>query len=114
MPTNDDLRPGDIVLARVRFNSDDGSGRSSKQRPVLVMEALGDECRVRPIHGSNSFVRRNGIGRRIRDWKSAGLRKPSVVAAADRWISANSSSRPIGRLAEPDRRRLLADATADI
>lgn len=100
---------GDVLLRRVRFSSDNGEDRASKLRPCVVVEVVGHEMRVRPIHGSNSFIRREGMGRRLVDWAAAGLRKPSVVSATDLWVPV-SGPRPIGRLGDADRRRILPDA----
>lgn len=101
------IAAGDILLYRFRFSHDDGSGRQSKERPCLVMAVAGDELRVRAIHGSNTFVRRQGLGRRVIDWQRSGLRKPSVVIAEDRFIPRRGLGRAVGRLSEQDRRRLL-------
>ena len=100
---------GDVLLRRVRFSSDNGEDRASKLRPCVVVEVAGHEMRVRPIHGSNSFIRREGMGRRLLDWAAAGLRKPSVVSATDLWVPV-SGPHPIGRLGDTDRRRILPDA----
>ncbi|KAA0234316.1 MAG: hypothetical protein JJLCMIEE_02484 [Acidimicrobiales bacterium] len=104
------LSVGDIVTARVRFSAKPGRPdcwRGSKRRPVLVVAIDGHSAHVRPIHDSNSFVRREGMGRRIRRWREAGLRKPSVVSSRVIDLDRSSLGRVVGRLHDADMRRLV-------
>jgi hypothetical protein len=96
---------GDVVLRRLRF-SGHGDGRNSKLRPCVVVEVGGPYLRVLPIFGTNSAVRREGLGRRLRDWRAAGLNKPSVVASTEVWVSV-AGAPPIGTLSDFDRQRVL-------
>lgn len=101
------LREGDIVLQTVRFSKPDGSGRTSKPRPCVVVLVGSDAATLRAVYGTNTAVRRNGSGRRILDWKSAGLRKPSVVARLDLTVALATIQARIGHLSEADKRRLI-------
>lgn len=101
------LREGDVVLQTVRFSKPDGSGRTSKPRPCVVVLVGSDAATLRAVYGTNTAVRRNGSGRRILDWKSAGLRKPSVVARLDLTVALTAIQARIGHLSEADKRRLI-------
>ena len=75
-------RRGDIYLVRLRFGAADArsdDSRASKRRPCVVVAFDGDWAAVRPIHGTNTAVRRTGCGVRLRDWKEAGIHKPSML-----------------------------------
>jgi hypothetical protein len=101
---------GDLVIAPVPFTNWPGArdrGRLHKARPCVVVAAEPDELTVRAVYGSNSAVRREGLGRRIRDWREAGLRKPSYVAGASHFVSPAATSGAIGRLTRRDLARLL-------
>lgn len=99
-------QPGDVVVARVRFTKDDGSARGSKRRPCVVIRTIGDELVLRPVFGTNTAMRRTGQARRIRNWKAAGLLKPSVVGGDELLMPTRAITGRIGALAEPDRRLL--------
>jgi hypothetical protein len=104
------VRVGDLVVADVPFSNWPGErdrGRLQKCRPCLVVAVAADEVTVRPVYGSNSAVRREGMGRRIRDWREAGLRKPSYVTARDHFVPAGRTTTVIGRLSDRDLASLL-------
>lgn len=87
------------------------AGRSEKYRPAVVVwiDDTNELAGVRFLYGVNSSVRRNGMGRRVRDWRAAGLRKPSVVETVEVTRSYRDLSECRGRLSEADRRRILGD-----
>ena len=104
------LDVGDLIVADIRFTNRPGPRdreRDGKARPCLVVGVDHDEITVRPVFGSNSAVRREGIGRRIRDWRAAGLRKPSYVGARDHYVPAAGTGRRFGRLTDEDLCRLF-------
>ena len=105
-PATQALRIGDLVLARVRFTKSDGSGRTSKLRPCVVMELGPSEVVVRPVYGSTSSMAKTGGCRRLLHWRHAGLRKPSCVGAEDIYLPASPMPRRTGSLHPEDVRRL--------
>ena len=101
---------GDVLVRRIRFTSlSKGEERIAKRRPCVVVELLDGEMRVRPIFGTNTAVRRQGLGRRILNWRAAGLNKPSVVSAEDVYIP-NGGIEPIGKLVGEDLERIVGGA----
>ena len=74
---------GDIFICRFPFTS----GVISKVRPVLILFDLGQDavvCRVTSVAHSRS------LDSALKDWKLAGLLKPSV-ARLDRLVTAEKS-----------------------
>src|SRR3546814_2405857 len=61
------------------------AGRPSKARPGVVtwVDDHAEQVGLRLIFGTNSAVRREGLGRRLQDWREAGLRKPGFLAGAE-------------------------------
>lgn len=109
-----DLEPGDVVVAFIRFTKRPGAhdqASDGKYRPALVMSVDGDDVVVRPILGSSGAARGQGLGRRIKRWKDAGIRKPSVVSVDDRFLRRSDLGRRIGRLHAEDHERLLGDSS---
>jgi len=109
------LAPGTI---RTVFQGMDGrstaardAGASEKVRPAVIVahEPGSAQVEVSLVYGTNSAVRRSGTGRRIRDWRAAGLRKPSVLASAVEVRAVDDLGPVIGRLTPADRDRLLGD-----
>jgi mRNA interferase MazF len=67
---------GDVLLAWLFFTD----GQASKRRPVLVVQDFGDDdLLVVPI---TSHPTRGDMDLLITDWKTAGLRLPSVIRVA--------------------------------
>ena len=95
-----------------RTTADRDAGRGEKHRPAVVVWVDDEEqmAGVRFLYGVNSSVRRNGMGRRLVDWKAAGLRKPSVVATVEVMRSYRDLSECHGRLSAPDRQRFLGES----
>lgn len=87
------------------------AGRSEKYRPAVVVwvDDADEVAGVRFLYGVNSLIRRNGMGRRLRDWRAAGLRKPSVVETAEVTRSYRDLSECRGHLTEADSRRILGE-----
>lgn len=109
-------RPGDIYSVRhemdIRSTASRDRDRPDKMRPALVLSVDADlrQVEVSFVFGTNSMVRRNGSGRRIRDWQATGLRKPSVVSAEIHVRGYDDLAARIGHLSDRDDRRLIHDA----
>jgi mRNA interferase MazF len=90
-------KQGEVLLAWLVFS--DGNG--TKRRPVLVAKDFGDDdILVLPITSHSS---RQQTDIRLVDWKSAGLRLPSVVRAQKlATISKSSVERKMGALSQLD------------
>ncbi len=110
----DDVVPGVICL--LHHNMDRRStaardrGRSEKSRPAVVLQVdrVANQASVSFLFGTNSSVRRTGTGRRIEDWRGAGLRKPSIVSAEVEVRSLDDLGPAIGRLTGSDHAKLIA------
>ena len=63
---------------------------------------MGTWWPCRPIHGSNSAMRRSGKGRRLEGWRELGIRKLSVVSAEEVWVERSKIGDLIGVLGEAD------------
>jgi hypothetical protein len=113
-PVEDELAPGDLVrigprVARLgSFPLARGLGSRVKVRPAVVVSTSRSGLTVRPIHRKGSPVDIEGLGRTLHGWREAGLRKRSVVSYLRLRVRPADVSRPIGRLADVDRDRLLA------
>ena len=103
------LEPGDIVDAWLSFDGIPGiedSGRVGKTRPAIFVAKRGTFVLLRGItDGESSYAQRLG-NTPIRDWKQAGLKKPSVVMAYDQEVDIADVWVRRGRLSEYDRRNL--------
>jgi hypothetical protein len=103
---------GDLIIENVTFSADDGSGRTSKRRPCVVIAITDSEIRLLPIHSTGGALHRSGWGIRLLDWRMAPLSKNSVVSPdvqsrpVDRPLKP---SRRVGRLTERDLGRVLGD-----
>lgn len=112
-PTRSPLEPGAV---RSVFQAMDGrstaardAGTSEKARPAVVVahDPGSAHVEVAFVYGTNSAVKRSGAGRRIRDWRVTGLRKPSVVSSAVETVAVTDLGPLIGYLSADDRRRLI-------
>jgi len=104
------IEPGDLITDVVVFSASDGSGRTSKKRPCLVMEVGDTEIRVRPIHSTGGSLHRTGGGLRILDWRLANLANNSVVSAEDQYRAVDGPVNParrIGSLSDRDFERVF-------
>ncbi|MFM2114423.1 MAG: PemK-like, MazF-like toxin of type toxin-antitoxin system, partial [Actinomycetota bacterium] len=103
------LEPGDIVDAWLSFDGIPGTedlGRAGKTRPAIFIAKRGDFLLLRGItDGESSYAQRLGTPA-IRDWKQAGLKKPSVVMAHDQEVEIADVWVRRGRLTDYDRRNL--------
>jgi len=103
------LEAGDIVDAWLSFNGvpgADDAGREGKTRPAIFIAKRGTFVLLRGItDGESSYAQRLG-NTAIRDWKQAGLKKPSVVMAYDQEVDIADVWVRRGRLSEYDRRNL--------
>jgi hypothetical protein len=98
------------VLAIIPFTDRPGARdaqRIAKRRPCVVEQVLDETVLVRPILDGHGSARRHGFARSIKNWRQAGLRKPSAVLNRAIELDRDEISRPIGQLAEPDQARLL-------
>jgi hypothetical protein len=103
------LEPGDIVDAWLAFDgvpSIEDAGREGKTRPAIFIAKRGTFMLLRGItDGESSYAQRLGTAP-IRDWRQAGLKKPSVVMAYDQEVDIADVWVRRGRLSEYDRRNL--------
>lgn len=103
------LEPGDLVDAWLSFDGIPGvddAGREGKTRPAVFIAKRGTRVLLRGItDGQSSYAQRRG-NTAIRDWREAGLKKPSVVMAYDQEVDIADVWVRRGRLSEFDRRAL--------
>jgi hypothetical protein len=103
------LEAGDIVDAWLSFDGvpgADDAGREGKTRPAIFIAKRGTLVLLRGItDGESSYAQRLGTTA-IRDWREAGLKKPSVVMAYDQEVDIADVWVRRGRLSEFDRRNL--------
>src|SRR5712691_831086 len=88
---------GEVFICRFPFTS----GEFSKPRPVLILFDLQRDviiCRI------TSAARRGSLDVDLRDWKEAGLAKPSI-ARLNRLVTAEKMilGRHLGILSEADK-----------
>jgi hypothetical protein len=83
------LEAGDIVDAWLSFDGvpgADDAGREGKTRPAIFIAKRGTLVLLRGItDGESSYAQRQGTTP-IRDWREAGLKKPSVVMTYDQEV----------------------------
>jgi hypothetical protein len=103
------LEAGDIVDAWLSFDGvpgADDAGREGKTRPAIFIAKRGTLVLLRGItDGESSYAQRLGTTA-IRDWREAGLKKPSVVMSYDQEVDIADVWVRRGRLSEYDRRNL--------
>lgn len=103
------LEAGDIVDAWLSFDGVPGAddvGRDGKTRPAIFIAKRGTLVLLRGItDGESSYAKRQGTTP-IRDWRDAGLKKPSVVMTYDQEVDIADVWVRRGRLTEYDRRNL--------
>ena len=106
---------GDLIVENITFSADDGSGRTSKRRPCVVVGITDSEIRLLPIHSTGGALHRSGRGMKLLDWRLAQLSKNSVVSPDMKRLPIDRPLRPsrrVGRLSERDLNRVLGDWTA--
>jgi mRNA interferase MazF len=91
------MKFGEVFICRFPFTS----GAVSKPRPVLVLFDLGFDvviCRITSASYSSS------LDIPVRDWKAAGLAKPSVIRL-NRIVTAEKTllHRRLGELCDVDK-----------
>lgn len=102
MPPTISYKRGDILLVPFPFSDQS----SIKQRPALVIsvdafQGQGPDLLIMVI--TTQISGPSGLGEfLIRDWKSAGLIKPSAVKAAISTLEASLVRRQLGRLSDYD------------
>lgn len=103
------LEPGDIVDAFITFTGTPGihdSGRDGKTRPAIFLAKRGTSVLLRGLtDGEGSYSQRRG-STPIRDWREAGLSKPSVVLLEDQEVDIADVWVKRGRLSDHDRNML--------
>lgn len=116
MPTTTGFEFGDVVLVPFPFTDH----TTTKRRPAIIVSSyLYHRDRRDLILMAVTSQKRpaGGIGEvAIRDWKSAGLLKPSVLKPLLATIERGLVLRKLGRLAKQDRealRRTLAAILGD-
>lgn len=98
-----DLERGEIYSCKVYFENPDRKGTFTyKKRPVLILENKSYLIETAEI--TSHSVRKWDTGDyRIRDWKEAGLKKPSTVRLTLRvGISPHMLDKKIGELSVRD------------
>ncbi|MDY7100479.1 MAG: type II toxin-antitoxin system PemK/MazF family toxin [Actinomycetota bacterium] len=104
--------PGEVWVVWMpidaRSAADHDVVRHGKRRPCVVVEVdhQTSSARVLPVHGTRTSARRQGMGRRIRSWREAGLEKPSIVSPEEHVIDLTDLKLRVGTLAPQDQRRL--------
>ena len=100
------LEPGDVVDAFITFTGTPGihdSGRDGKTRPAIFLAKRGTSVLLRGLtDGEGSYSQRRG-STPIRDWREAGLTKPSVVLLEDQEVDIVDVWVKRGRLTDHDR-----------
>ncbi len=103
------LEPGDVVDAFIAFTGTPGThdiGRDGKTRPAIFLAKRGTSVLLRGLtDGEGSYSQRLG-NTPIRDWKEAGLTKPSVVLPEDQEVDIADVWVTRGRLSLHDRKIL--------
>lgn len=97
------LRPGDIVLARIPYDGSGAlntSGRTGKARPAVFLNWENDYANVRAIYDRNGYVTANNLGTPL--MATRDLDKPSVVRNAVYDIDPRKLFRRLGRLGAAD------------
>lgn len=56
---------GDLIIENITFSADDGSGRTSKRRPCVVIGITDSEVRLLPIHSTE-----RGLNRVLGTWNA--------------------------------------------
>ena len=103
---------GDLIVANITFSADDGSGRTSKRRPCVVIGITDSDIRLLPIHSTGGALHRSGRGMKLLDWRLAQLSKNSVVNPDMKRLPIDrplKPSRRVGRLTERDLNRILGN-----
>lgn len=82
--------------------------RSTKSRPAVILsiDEVHGQVEVCFVYGTNSAVHRSGRGRRLRDWHTAGLRKPSVASAESEVCAISDLGPVVGHLSDADLARI--------
>lgn len=105
MPPTTGYSFGDIVLVPFPFTDQS----AIKRRPAVVISSAAYQ-RSTPdliIMAVTSQARASAIGElRVKDWKGAGLLKPSSVKAVVTTIDRNLVLKRLGRLKESDQQAL--------
>lgn len=108
-----ELKNGDVYIAFVRYAEDINKDEEpkGKVRPVVIFEDPAENklfaCKIssridKPIEKKFGYI--------IKDWKEAGLKKPSIIACNReniREIDKTAIHRYIGRLTERDIKGML-------
>ncbi len=101
MPSTTTFERGSIVLVRFVFADEQGA----KRRPVLVLSTSPYQVARQEVivAALTSNVERLLPGdRAVREWRAAGLPKPSVVTGILRTVKRSMVERSLGRLRAKD------------
>jgi hypothetical protein len=105
-------KPGEVWVVWLpidgRSAADHDVVRHGKRRPCVVVDVdlSANSASVLPVHGTRTSARRQGMGRRIRGWREAGLEKPSIVSPEEHVIDLADLKLRVGVLGPDDQRRL--------
>lgn len=101
-----EVRPFDVVIARVRFEEDPGK---AKPRPVIVLSVSDEECTVVAVKVTSHAPREWCPGEVVlTGWRLEGLAKPSVARCSKLVrLRGDDLSVRIGELTPEDRSAVL-------
>jgi hypothetical protein len=112
------LVPGAVVLARVPFEPEGSEPFESpedcqdKVRPVVVVEAAGDEYVCRACTSATSRLRYPWAYSEIQDLAAAGLTRPTGVRLRRSTLPRDACIEVCGALGEADRTSVLDEGPA--
>ena len=103
---NNNIKEFTVVFAAVKYK--DGTG--SKERPVYILRR--NETQYRVLRLTSKFTNKSkkiqDLYFEIKDWREAGLRKPSWIDTVQGYdLPGNISMRYIGLLTDRDTQRLF-------
>lgn len=99
----DDPLVGSVVIAEIVFEPDDPDHEpGAKRRPCVVIGASPTQLLVRPGYSEGGVRSRDWMSYELRDWRAAGLDKPSWVETGSRRVDRAQADPPLGRLTGHD------------
>ncbi len=101
----DDPLVGSVVVAEIVFEPDDPEHEhepGAKRRPCVVIGVSPGQLLVRPGYSEGGVRSRDWTSYELRDWRAAGLDKPSWVEAGSRRVDRAQADPPLGRLTDHD------------
>ena len=95
---------GTVLLAEVRFDSIDPTNPAldRKHRPCVVVGVAEDSLLVRPAYSDGGLQSRKWQTHQLRDWRDAGLDRPSWIETKPHVVSRHTAHHEFGRLSDDD------------